>query len=367
MIPLRFTAFCACLAAWLPPAMPAADAAPSVDARRLRAAAQALPRWQKPASRPRADWLIDDAPFKAGVFRSEHPDELVLANGLLARTFRLAPNAATVGLDNLASGEAVIRGVKPEAWIEIDGARLDVGGLKGQPNYAFLKPEWLDRLRTDPAAFQLVGFEVGQPRERMPWKQARHHAPGVKWPPSGVSLRFDFRFPEGGMEDDLASATGRALLWEDGFSRLDPAWKTSASRRDERISFQNEGKPGEIYALPGTHCYAERPLPVGAALVEAVISPGTDRDTSWGPGLGLVFKGRVIELNLRPGDRGVHGQFELRDNGGERLARVKQFTAADGGLDTARRYRLRVRLGGGSMIWDAADASQDPAKVRPAV
>ena len=34
-----------------------------------------------------------------------------------------------------------------------------MGGLKGQPNYAYLKPEWLDRPTTDPKAVQLVGFE----------------------------------------------------------------------------------------------------------------------------------------------------------------------------------------------------------------
>ena len=62
----------------------------------------------------------------------------------IARTFRLAPNAATVGLDQLISGESLLRGVKPEAIVEINGRRYEVGGLTGQPNYAFLRAEWLD-------------------------------------------------------------------------------------------------------------------------------------------------------------------------------------------------------------------------------
>ena len=321
-----------------------------------------LPAWRAPGAPPAADWLIDGSSFKAGVFRGEHSDEIVLANGLVARTFRLAPNAATVGLDNLVTGETILRGVKPEAIIELDGKRYEVGGLKGQPNYAFLRPEWLGQLRADPAALRFIGFEVGQPKERLAWKQVRRHAPDVKWPPPGVSLRLDFAWPSGAMLEGMPSAAGRALLWEDTFAKLDPAWKISASKRAERVSFQNEGKPGEIYALAGTHCFAERALSPDASLVEAVLQPGTDKDTSWGLGMGLVFKGRVVEVNLRPGDRGVHGQFELRDNGGERLARVKEFTAADGGLDTARSYRLRARLQAGSLVWDVADAASTTPK-----
>ncbi len=303
------------------------------------------------------DWLIDPASFQAHITRSADGREVELNNGLLRRVIRLAPNAATVALDNLVTGESLVRGVKPEALVEIDGQRFEVGGLKGQPNYAFLRPEWCDQLRADPAAFRFVGYDIGRPAARMSWKQARHHAPGVSWPPSGATLRLDFAWPEAAGLEDLPSAAGRALAWDEDFARLNPLWQVSASRRAGRISFQNEGKAGEVYALPGTHCFAERALPGPVSLVEAVIDPGTDRDTSWGPGLALVFQGRVVKVNLRPGDRGVHGQFELRDNGGERLARVAEFTSGDGGLDVSRAYRLRVRLEGASMIWDVAEAA----------
>ncbi len=156
-----------------------------------------LPEWSGRAVRPATDWLLDATPFKAGVFRGPGPNELVLANGLLARTFRLAPNAATVGLDQLVTGASILRGVKPEASVEIDGQRYEIGGLTGQPNYAFLRPEWLDGLQANPAAFQFVGFEVGKPVERLAWKRVRHHAPDAKWPPEGVSLRLDFAAPDG--------------------------------------------------------------------------------------------------------------------------------------------------------------------------
>jgi hypothetical protein len=143
------------------------------------------------------DWLIDPSPYRAQVQTNADGRELKLSNGLLARTFRLTPNAATVGLDNLITGEALLRGVKPEATLEIDGVRYEVGGLKGQPNYAFLRPEWIEQLRADPAAFRFVGLEIGKPRERLAWKRARHHAPDVKWPPAGVHLRMDYDLPAG--------------------------------------------------------------------------------------------------------------------------------------------------------------------------
>ena len=141
------------------------------------------------------DWLIDATPFKARVTASQDGREVELNNGLLRRVIRLEPNAATVALDHLGTGESLLRGVKPEAVIELDGRRFDIGGLKGQRNYAFLRPEWIDQLRADAAAFRFISYEVGQPKERMAWKRARHHAPDAKWPPDGVTLRLDFAPP----------------------------------------------------------------------------------------------------------------------------------------------------------------------------
>ena len=147
------------------------------------------------AAAPPSDWLIDPAPFKARVLVSKDGREVELNNGLLRRVIRLQPNAATVTLDNLVSGESLLRGVKPEAVVELDGRRFDIGGLKGQPNYGFLRPEWIGHLRADPSAFQFFGYEIGKPKERMAWKRTRHHAPDVKWPPEGVTLRLDFASP----------------------------------------------------------------------------------------------------------------------------------------------------------------------------
>ena len=105
------------------------------------------------------DWLLDPAPFRAEVSRDG--DRVVLDNGLIRRTFATQPNGATLAFDQQTSGQSLLRGIKPEASITIDGQQIDVGGLVGQPNYAFLTEEWIARLKTKPDALQLRRVAVG--------------------------------------------------------------------------------------------------------------------------------------------------------------------------------------------------------------
>jgi len=142
------------------------------------------------------DWLLDNQPYKAIGNYNQAENQLELTNGLIRRTFKLSPNAATVGFDNLITGETILRGVKPEGRVTIDGITYDVGGLEGQPNYAFLRPEWLDSLRANPSAMQFEGYQFGEITEAFQWKQVRHHAKGATWPPKGRYLRMDYRMPD---------------------------------------------------------------------------------------------------------------------------------------------------------------------------
>ncbi|MCC6490240.1 MAG: alpha-galactosidase [Candidatus Hydrogenedentes bacterium] len=142
------------------------------------------------------DWLIDAPAAKAGVYRNAAGNEISMSNRLVRRSWRVSPNAATVAYDNLMTGAAIIRGVKPEAMVEINGERFSVGGLQGQPDYAYLKPEWVDAMTADPAAFQCVSVEYGKTAERFAWKREGRLA-DVSWPPPGVSLVFHYKAPEG--------------------------------------------------------------------------------------------------------------------------------------------------------------------------
>ncbi len=141
------------------------------------------------------DWLIDATPFKAQV--EEYNDSLVLTNGLVRRVFMLAPNAATIALDEVTQNTSMLRGVKPEAEVSINGTNYAVGGLTGQPNYAFLLPEWVPQLKNDPQAWQFREYTTSEPEAPFSWKRLRHHQEGLAWPPEGIRLTMAYDPPKG--------------------------------------------------------------------------------------------------------------------------------------------------------------------------
>jgi hypothetical protein len=158
----------------------------------------ALPLLPSPDLAPaERDWLVEGVGRGARAYRSADGKELILDNTLVRRSFRLAPNAATVGLDNLMTGAAILRAVRPEALVVLNGEEHTIGGLVGQSDHAFLDRATLDGMAADPQAWRFTGYELSVPAERLAWKRVRHHAPDVSWPPKGVALRLDFRAPEG--------------------------------------------------------------------------------------------------------------------------------------------------------------------------
>ena len=162
-----------------------------------------LPVLPEPAPGPGGgDWLVSAPPQRAGIFRSHDGKELVLNNGLLSRTWRLAPNAATVAFDNLMTDQPVIRAVRPEAILTINNVRVAVGGLSGQPNHGYLRKEWLDTMRSSSNALTFVDFEVGPTQPRLSWKRKRY-AVDAPWPPPGMGLTLHFQG-----NPDLASSNG---------------------------------------------------------------------------------------------------------------------------------------------------------------
>lgn len=146
------------------------------------------------------DWLIEsiDDPVKT----DWNPDkkELILSNGLIQRSFQVSPNLASIGYKNLNTEEEILRGIKPEAVISINGKQYEIGGLKGQPNYAFLKQEWLDQLISDPKAFQFVRWASGEISAHIPWNQKRY-SEKLSWPPKGKTVSFYFASPQEELKD----------------------------------------------------------------------------------------------------------------------------------------------------------------------
>jgi hypothetical protein len=150
----------------------------------------------------KADWLIDNVSFVSKL-EKPGPDRIMLSNGLVSRTFLLKPNAATIGFDNLETGRTMLRGVKPEAEIDLNGKKIVIGGLTGQPDYAYLTEKWISALTPVPGSMVFVDYQVEPIRERMPWKRVRHNAPDVKWPPKGQHLLMNYRMPAGDPSGDI--------------------------------------------------------------------------------------------------------------------------------------------------------------------
>jgi hypothetical protein len=145
---------------------------------------------------PRGDWLLGRAAAPARIIAGPARRDIVLTNGLVSRTFRLTPNAATVGLDNLVSGETMLRAVSPEAELQLDDVTYPVGGLTGQPDGAFLRRAWLDQLQGIAGAFTFTRFERGTPPAPFAWRRARP-APPAAWPAPGAALTLEFAAPPG--------------------------------------------------------------------------------------------------------------------------------------------------------------------------
>jgi hypothetical protein len=163
------------------------------DSGLVRSAAD-LPPVPPRDSAPRLDWLVQGG-HSAAVFRGRTAKELVLDNGLIRRRFRLEPDAATVEFENVMTGSSIIRAVKPEAIVSFNGRAWDVGGLIGQPEPAYLLPDWLDEMRASTGALHCVGFELTRTQAPFAWKRKRH-ASDSPWPPPGVGVRFEYASSE---------------------------------------------------------------------------------------------------------------------------------------------------------------------------
>ena len=138
------------------------------------------------------DWLVQ--PFRQPALVEEKDSQLILDNGLIRRTFATTPNFATVDYTNQITGNTLLRAIKPEAVLAINGNEYEVGGLKGQPDYAYLDSDWIADLTSDENAFQFREYRVGKPEIRYPWVHRRSTTSSVH-PPEGVKLTIVFSPP----------------------------------------------------------------------------------------------------------------------------------------------------------------------------
>jgi hypothetical protein len=98
--------------------------------------------------------------------------DIVLDNGLVRRTFRVKPNLACIDYSNLSNGQQLLRAVKPEARVVIDGKEYAVGGLEGQKENAYLLPEWVDSMHAGKGDFLLDHYQIGELKPFLHWRCA---------------------------------------------------------------------------------------------------------------------------------------------------------------------------------------------------
>lgn len=105
------------------------------------------------------DWLVKPVVVKARATTSADGRDLVLENGLLKRVFRLSPNLACYDFRNLNTGRQLLRAVKEEARLVVDGKTYRVGGLNSGTQQAYLDPALLSGLSSG-GDFKFVSYTV---------------------------------------------------------------------------------------------------------------------------------------------------------------------------------------------------------------
>ncbi len=145
----------------------------------------------QPTTQSKSDWLITPPTQRAELTSTNNNKDLILSNGLFKRTFRLQPNLACTGFSNTTTGQELLRSIKAEARITINGKIYSVGGLHGQLENAYLVPTTIDTLKTGDNDFQYQSYTTTPLKPYLNWKP-------VGWAgnhtlPTGLVLIFNYR------------------------------------------------------------------------------------------------------------------------------------------------------------------------------
>lgn len=141
---------------------------------------------------PIRDWLVQPVKTNAAIYVSPDKKDLILYNGLVKRSFRLSPNAVCTEYKNMMNGQQILRAIKPEASLTLNGKEYKVGGLYGQKENAYLQPEWLDKFIAGENDFILEKYEVTELKPIINWKPGDWWASNTKQP-SGQTISFNYK------------------------------------------------------------------------------------------------------------------------------------------------------------------------------
>ena len=203
------------------------------------------------AQEVKRDWLLDNSGFGSVVI--QEGNAIILDNGLVNRTLRLAPNAATIEFKNLTTGESMLRSIKPEAEVTINGERYVVGGLQGLKEHGYFLEEWVDSLTTDPNAFQYKSHEVKQIRPKIKWNPKKRYHTAENVTPKGKELIMDFWHSDQGLDGVLVQVHYEIY---DGIPLI-AKWISIENQSNNTIEIN--GFKSELLAFPEVENFVETP------------------------------------------------------------------------------------------------------------
>ncbi len=157
-----------------------------------------LPIWKDIKTTP-SDWLIDQPKQKADVYITTDKKNIVLFNGLVRRSFRIAPNIACTDFQNMSSGQQLLRAIRPEAIVTINGQKINIGGLTGQKEKAYLTESMVDGFTKGNTDFICSSIKVENIKPSINWK--KHTWGAVDKPGTGKTISFFYQSPNTSLKD----------------------------------------------------------------------------------------------------------------------------------------------------------------------
>jgi hypothetical protein len=153
------------------------------------------------------DWLVRPVFLKANIYKSPDGKDIIFYNGLVKRSFRLAPNLACIEYSNMMNGQQLLRSIKPEAIIKINGRNHNVGGLYGQKENAYLLPEWIDNFQKGENDFQFTRFDISELIPFLNWPERTESDKVARWwslktkPATGKRISFTYQNTMSALKD----------------------------------------------------------------------------------------------------------------------------------------------------------------------
>jgi hypothetical protein len=153
---------------------------------------------EKPAQ---VDFLVSPVTTSSSVQVKAGKDkqtvQIMLTNGLISRTFFVTDgNLGCTSFRRADKDIEFVRAVKPEVRIRLSGTWVNIGGLIGARDNAFVTPDWLEELVSERGSFHLTGIEVGGTVKPYEWQPKCNAPEDIAWPAKGRRVTFHFAPPE---------------------------------------------------------------------------------------------------------------------------------------------------------------------------